>query len=209
MESAFRDAADVELIETFAWDGAQFPRIDRHFERLGRSAARMGRAFNRQAAQDLLRAQVTSAVPQRMRLTLNAQNQLSLQTYPLGPSPQLWRVALAQERLCAQDPWLSLKSTRRATHDRARASLPAGIDEYLFLNERDELCEGTITTVFFDLGAGLSTPPLSVGALPGVLRAQMLAEGRVREAVLHRDQLPQAQLWLGNSLRGFWRAELV
>ena len=35
-----------------------------------------------------------------------------------------------------------------ARYDAARAALPAGVDEVVFLNERGEVCEGTITNVF-------------------------------------------------------------
>ena len=65
-----------------------------------------------------------------------------------------WRVGLADARLRSDDPWLRVKSTRREAYDAARAALPAGLDEVIFLNERGEVCDGTITTVFFDRGAG-------------------------------------------------------
>ena len=51
--------------------------------------------------------------------------------------------------------------------------MPEGLDELLFLNERGEVCDGTITTLFFDRGEGLRTPPLSCGLLAGVLRAEL------------------------------------
>src|SRR5690606_16981568 len=103
--------------------------------------------------------------------------------------------------------WLQVKSSRRAAYDAARAALPPGLDEVVFLNERGEVCDGTITTLFFDAGGGLRTPPLSSGLLPGVLREEMLAQGRCREAVLHAADLGRVQLWLGNSLRGLVRAD--
>ena len=64
--------------------------------------------------------------------------------------------------------------------------LPAGVDEAVLLNERGEVCDGTITSVFVDRGGGLVTPPLGCGLLPGVLRGEMLARGACREAVLRR-----------------------
>ena len=48
----------------------------------------------------------------------------------------------------------------------------------------------------------------AVGLLPGVLRAELLAEGRCREAELAPDDLRGAFL-VGNALRGLIRAELV
>ena len=61
---------------------------------------------------------------------------------------------------------------------------------------------GTITTVFFDAGQGLRTPPLRCGLLPGVLREEMLDTGLAQEAVLLAADLPRVRLWVGNSLRG-------
>ena len=58
--------------------------------------------------------------------------------------------------------------------------------------------DGTITTVFFDRGQGLRTPPLTSGLLPGVLRAEI---GCPEEVLLAQD-LPQVRLWVGNAVRG-------
>jgi 4-amino-4-deoxychorismate lyase len=87
--------------------------------------------------------------------------------------------------------------------------LPAGVDEAVFLNERGEVCEGAITTVFADLGDGLVTPPLACGLLPGILRAEMLTLGRAREGLLGMDDLVRAQLFVGNALRGLIPARLA
>jgi para-aminobenzoate synthetase/4-amino-4-deoxychorismate lyase len=50
----------------------------------------------------------------------------------------------------------------------------------------------------------LLTPPLEAGLLPGVLRAELIAEGKAREAPLTPDAL-DGEVWLGNSLRGLIR----
>ena len=85
-----------------------------------------------------------------------------------------------------------------AAYDQARAALPERLDEVLFQNERGEVCDGSISTVCFDRGQGMRTPPLTSGLLPGVLRAEM---GCPEEVLLAAD-LPQVQLWIGNALRG-------
>ena len=46
------------------------------------------------------------------------------------------------------------------------------------------------------------------GALPGVLRAELLASGQAREAVLRPADLV-AGFWLGNALRGLMPARLA
>jgi 4-amino-4-deoxychorismate lyase len=133
-----------------------------------------------------------------MRLTLDREGRVEWTVTPLPAPKAAWRVGLAPERLASDDPWLRVKSTRRAAYDRARAGLPEGLDEVIFLNQRREVCDGSITTVFFDRGQGMRTPPLSSGLLPGVLRSELGCP----EEVLSAEDLPRVRLWVGNALRG-------
>jgi hypothetical protein len=48
----------------------------------------------------------------------------------------------------------------------------------------------------------------ALGLLPGVLREQLISEGRAREAALTLDDLAGG-FWIGNALRGLMRAVLV
>ena len=201
MESALRagaGAAGLKLIETLwlgmarRWCGCRC--IWRGWRA---SAQALGWGCDLATVDAALRAAVPAGAA-RMRLTLDAFGAVEVQAAALPPAKPEWRVGLAAERLFSGDPWLTVKSTRRAAYDAARAALPAGVDEVILLNERGEVCDGSITTVFFDRGAGMRTPPLSCGLLPGVLRAQL---GVTEEVLLAKD-LPNVQLWVGNSLRG-------
>ena len=194
MEGALREGGGepgLRLIETVLWDGAGAPRWALHRERLRRSAGLLGWPC----------PEVSPSGPDhpaRLRLTLDREGVVDWTVAALPPAKAEWRVGLASERLASDDPWLRVKSTKREVYDRARAGLPQGLDEVIFLNERGEVCEGTITSVFFDRGQGLRTPPLSCGLLPGVLRAEL---GCAEEVLLAED-LPKARLWVGNALRG-------
>ena len=194
MESALREGCGepgLRLIETMLWDGTKAPRWPLHLARLQRSAALLGWPCPglQPSGPDH---------PARLRLTLDARGTAEWTVAALPPVPATWRVGLASERLSSTDPWLQVKSTRRAAYDRARAALPEGLDEVIFLNERGEVCDGSITTVFFDRGEGMRTPPLSCGLLPGVLRAELA----FAEEVLLAKDMPRARLWVGNALRG-------
>jgi 4-amino-4-deoxychorismate lyase len=211
MESTLRRGAgapDLRLIETLGWDGAHFVRLDLHLARLAASAAQLGWACSPRDVCAALIATVGTA-PARVRLTQDASGTLDVTLAAIPAKAALWQVALAADNLSSDDPWLAIKSTNRPAYDAARANLAAGQDEVIFQNERGEVCDGSITTVFFDAGDGLSTPPLTSGLLPGVLRAEMLAAGTVREAVLHASHLGRVQLWVGNSLRGLIPAVFV
>ena len=112
-----------------------------------------------------------------MRLTLDARRggrRRPQRRY--APGPEVWRCASPTQRLDPDDPWLRVKTTERALYDAARAALPPGVDEMLFLNRRGEVCEGTIANVFLERDGVLLTPPLGCGLLPG--RAARAAAAR-------------------------------
>jgi len=211
VESALRRSAPagLTLIETFRWEPVGgFVQLPAHLARMARGAAALGVGFKRGAVDRVLAA-VRGGEPLRVRLTLALDGGVAVAATPLGPHAALWRVGLAEARLRSDDPWLRLKTSARMTYDAVRAGLPFGIDEAVLLNERGEVCDGTITNVFLDRGGGLETPPLGCGLLPGVLRGEMLARGECREAVLREGDLGEGALFVGNSLRGLIPARLV
>ena len=201
MESALREGGrqpGLRLIETVLWDGQAAPRWPLHLARLQRSAGLLGWTCP-------LVLPHGPDHPARLRLTLEGEGQVVWETFPLPPLSPEWRVGLASQRLASADVWLKVKSTRRALYDQTRAALPEGLDELIFQNERGEVCEGTITSVFFDRGQGMRTPPLTSGLLPGVLRAELACP----EEVLLAEDLPRVRLWVGNALRGLIPAIVV
>jgi len=210
VESALRRSApaDLRLIETLRWEpGGGFVRLPRHLARLARGAAALAVPLDVAAVERLL-ADVAGAAALRVRLTVALDGTPAVETAPLPAGKPAWRVHVAEARLASGDPWMRVKTSERRVYDAARDALPAGIDEVLFLNERGEVCDGAITSVFVTLSGALVTPPLRCGLLPGVLREEMLAEGLCREAVLGREDLAEG-LMVGNALRGLIPARLA
>ncbi|GAB4386519.1 aminotransferase class IV family protein [Albidovulum sp.] len=202
-------SADTRLIETFAWDGTGFRRLDAHLARARASAQALGFVWQARRIEQALAA-IGGAAPLRVRLTIGRAGDAEATATPLPANPPQWRIAVAADRLDPDAALLRHKTTERALYDRTRAALPAGIDEALFLNRRGEAAEGTISNLFADPGDGvLRTPPLACGCLPGILRAELLASGRAREAVLRPPDLARARLYMGNALRGLIPARLV
>jgi 4-amino-4-deoxychorismate lyase len=194
VEGALRECGrepGLKLIETMLWDGMHAPRWALHAARLRRSADLLG-----WSCPDI--APVGPEHPARLRLTLDRTQEVEWTATALPAPKATWRVGLAAARLRSDDPWLRVKTTRRDVYDRARATLPLGLDEVILSNERGEVCDGSITTVFFDRGQGMRTPPLSSGLLPGVLRTELACP----EEVLLSGDLPHVRLWVGNALRG-------
>ncbi|SFO13685.1 4-amino-4-deoxychorismate lyase [Mesorhizobium sp. NFR06] len=217
VESALRNGngAGFELIETMRWEpGSGFLRLERHLARLYASAAELGFACDPERIGQALSGAVGGrglALRVRLALQSNGEAAAAAQAYEPLPADKVWRLQLARIRLDSGNMLLRHKTNRRETYQHARAEyLATRADEVLLANERGELCEGTITNVFADFGDGLlATPRLDCGLLPGILRGELLDEGRAVEAIYSFDDLKAAKaIFVGNSLRGLIPARL-
>lgn len=197
-------AQGIRLIETLGWDGTGHPRLQLHLARLARGAQLLGYPCDLALARGALMGTARGA-PTRCRLTLGADGGVQVATAPMPQAKPVWNIALAPQRLDSADPYLRIKSTQRAAYDAARAAMAQGLDEVILLNERGEVADGSITTLFFDRGQGMRTPPLSSGALPGILRQELACP----EETLFAGDMAGITLWVGNSLRGLMPARYV
>jgi 4-amino-4-deoxychorismate lyase len=218
LESPLRDGdpAGFQLIETMRWEpGAGFVRFARHIARLRASSAELGFACDPERIGKVLRDAVSgSSSALRTRLVLSRVGEAAASAQPYEPlaADRIWILRVARTGLDSRDTLLRHKTSRRQLYMDARAEYPlAQADEVLLANERGQICEGTITNVFADFGDGLlATPRLDCGLLPGVLRAELLDEGRASETIYSLDDLKSAKaLFVGNSLRGLIPAKLV
>jgi para-aminobenzoate synthetase/4-amino-4-deoxychorismate lyase len=201
LKARFLECAPLKLIETLRWDGV-FTRLERHLDRLEASARVFGFGYATQAARLALDAGVAGRNgPQRVRLTLDESGIHEASAQALEPDPPHWRWALSPQHSCSTDVLLRHKTSRRELYD---APHP-GLDEMVFCNERGEVTEGARSNIFVKRDGVLLTPPLAAGVLPGVLRAELIAQGRAREAALTPGDL-EGEMYFGNSLRGLVRA---
>ena len=194
---------NLELIETFMWDPEKgAPDIDLHLERMCKSAANLKFKFEiSEIKQKIVKIKSQSRL--RCRLTLRFDGKINLTTAPLTPNSKNWILGLSETILNSSDPWLLHKSSNRALYDAERAKLPDGIDEFIYLNERNEVCEGTITNIFVKKAGQWLTPPLSSGCLPGVLRRKKIEDGSCKVKIVTFSDLHDAEkIIVGNALRG-------
>ncbi|MCF6367775.1 aminotransferase class IV family protein [Rhizobium halophilum] len=208
-----RQTGDLALIETLRWEPEQgFLRLNQHLRRLNRSIDALGFLPPADPAMALKLA-VSGDQPLRVRLSVSYRGKTEVTAAPFEPEPEgkIWRLRIAAQSLSSDDAFLRHKTTRRDFYEAARAEFPLEeADEVLLLNERGELCEGTITNLFIETGDGiLLTPAISSGLLPGILRAELIREGKARSEVLKPAALSNRRLFVGNALRGLIPAELV
>ena len=218
----------LALFETMRWDHGELCRWERHLARLTASAAALGTPLDAAAAASAVTSAVASAVasagtrvdlvdgasqggPLRVRLELRADGTLAVDVLPhtdtapgsaAGQAEQI--VVWSAVPIRADDLARRHKTTDRALYDAATAwAADAGVADVLFVNEHGRVAEGAISNVFLRGPDGRwRTPPVADGALPGVLRAEMVALGQAVEAPLSPQDLLAGSVAIGNALRG-------
>ena len=200
------DAPRFDLIETMAFDPEEgVLRVEAHLARMKASAEALGFAFDRHDTRNELQAatfRLRRAA--RIRLLAARTGRIAIEIGPL-PAPRAapLEVAIVPLPVAPGDFRLRHKTSDRDFLDRARAA--AGTDEVAFAGPDGSLTEGSFTTIFVERDGTLVTPPLARGLLPGVLRAELIAEGRAVEGDLAPADLTDG-FFMGNALRGLMPA---
>lgn len=201
--------ANFDLIETMAFDAAEgVLRLDAHLARLGASARTFGFGFDRHAIRNMLQhATFHQRSAARIRLRLSAAGSVAIE---VGPMPALPTapvgVALVPLPVESADIRVRHKTSDRAFYDEARKA--SGAFEVLFVDSAGRLTEGSFTNIFVERDGQLLTPPLALGMQAGILRAELLSDGKAQEAELTAADLTDG-FWIGNAVRGLIRATLL
>jgi para-aminobenzoate synthetase component 1 len=200
------------LIETMRADHAgTIGLLPYHLKRLKDSAHALNYQWPGQEALMASIQQALSAAPdageQRVRLLLEPSGKFSIECASLPGLQTLPAIAIAPLRLNSTEPLLQHKTTYRPWYAPTTSWLASHIDffDLIFLNERDELCEGSRSNIYIKKNGIWTTPPLTNGLLGGVQRAQLLDTQQATEGRLTREDLlkPGAQIRLSNGLRGW------
>jgi para-aminobenzoate synthetase/4-amino-4-deoxychorismate lyase len=200
-------AGPPDLIETMRITGGALPDLDAHLARMAASAAFLGLRFNAPAARTMALSAAKAMAEARLRLLAGPGGALAVQVSPPPPPLALpLRVAVVPLPVPLTDWRLRHKTTDRSFYDEARRTANAA--EVVFETPDGGLTEGSFTSLFVPRDGTLLTPPASLGLLPGVLRARLLAQGQARQAPLTRADLAHG-FFLGNALRGLMPAVLA
>ena len=200
-----------DLIETMhADDAGLIDLMPEHLARLAHSAGTLGYSYPGDFA--VMQAIQTACsdhrgISRRVRLLLNQSGALSVQAAPLGALVGSPLIGLSALVLKSTEPLLQHKTTHRPWYDATTVwlSTHSAYFDQIFVNERQELCEGSRSNIYLLKQGVWLTPPLASGLLGGTMRTRLLDSGQVQEAVLHLSDLPDAQaVRLSNGLRGWF-----
>ena len=204
---------DFELLETLLWQH-DYRLLDYHLDRLGSSARYFGFRFDREQLLQQLRqvsAEFVVGKSYRVRLALDDSGRATLQSTEFVAQKTRGIIRITADHTRSDDVFRRHKSTVREPYDRLYAqALAEGLDDVLFMNEREELTEGAISNLFVEKDGIWFTPPLACGVLPGVFRRHLLETlPNVKERVLRVGDIKAADaIYLCSALRGLRRVHL-
>jgi para-aminobenzoate synthetase / 4-amino-4-deoxychorismate lyase len=215
LKAAFlvRTSRDFQLIETMLWNG-DFSFLSMHLDRLEASAEYFNFSYDRAAiTEQLIDVSNLFQLKQhyRVRLLLSATGSATITTTEHAPDAPTGLIRLSWERTSSRDLFLRHKTTHRKLYESQYAEARANsFDDTIFLNEKEEVTEGTISNIFIRRTNRLFTPPLSSGVLPGVFRRHLLeTNADAEECVLTIPDLESADaVFLCNAVRGLWQVKL-
>ncbi len=195
-----------KLVETMLFlpeKGYPFKKL--HMKRLSQSAKYFGFPFEKKHAEQVLQEAATYLeIPAKIRLLLNRLGRLELEAYTLKPIKYPVKIGILKRICSKEERFLYHKTTYRPWYEEARKIADKeGLFDIIFINEDEELSEGTISNLFLEKNGKLFTPRLSAGLLPGVLRESLLSCGKAHEKKITIKDLETADsVYIGNAVRG-------
>lgn len=205
---------ELSLIETMLCVDDEIRLLELHLKRLRESA----RFFGYPCRLKSIRAGLADAAAglagrHKLRLRLDPDGRLSLESSTVEPVAGPVRVALYPEPVDSGDLLLYHKTTCRPLQTRALAAARSrGLFDCLLRNQDGQLTEGAICNLYLERRGVLFTPPRRCGLLAGVFRQHLKQrqDPPVRERVLDPGDLASCdRLWISNAVRGLVQAELV
>lgn len=201
------------VFETMAFQNGMPLRLDRHLTRLTRGLQVLGMGTHIDVL-DIQRgaaalADVNDVTEGALRLTVLRGSgargvlpkDIGMQTILMSLTPAklcddtpLKLVVAKNTRRNDQSPMSTIKSTNYGDAILARMEADkAGADDALMLNTRGTFAEATAANVFCVIDDRLITPPVSDGALPGVMREIVIDQEDVKEVSITEADLSEAQ----------------
>lgn len=200
VKSRFLHTSPVEfqLIESMLLEDGEYFLLARHLERLRDSAEYFRFRFPEEEIKAALARMATGT--SKVRLVLWKDGHIETQISQIENADLVKHVGLAQKPVDSSDRYLYHKTTLRDYYS----------EDVIFWNERGEVTESRMANVVVSIEGELFTPPVSCGLLPGTFRAQLLAEGKIKERVITIEELRNAnEFFLINSVRRWVRVRLV
>ncbi len=198
-----------EIFETMLFErGRGYLWLDEHLDRMEKSQKYFLRSFDRGKIEAAL-SRLSRRLPPLARTRISVDENGTPRAKWSGLAAKGWgkrklTVLISDKRTSSADIMLRHKTSMRKLYDdELKKAKIAGYDEVIFANEKGEITEGAISSVFAKTKNGWITPPPSCGLLPGIWRNHEILRLGAKEQIIGIEELMQFnEVVIGNSVRG-------
>ncbi|TVX93557.1 aminodeoxychorismate synthase component I [Paenibacillus agilis] len=201
-----------ELLEIVKLEQGQFIQLELHLKRLEQTADFFDYLFDHDnVISELLSYSFTLAHDKSWEITIyineSGVTRLASSLFKELDSIQTGKLAL--RAVCRKSKHLFHNTTIRLKNEQIQIE-DENCFETLLWNEEDELTEFTSGNLVVKFEGQYYTPPVDCGLLPDIMRAELLATGKISERIFLKDKILELdEIWMVNSLRGWVRIQLL
>ena len=178
--------------------------LERHLSRLRSSANALGLTSREADFAEIINT-LTSKNGMRhaaCRITLGT-GHMSVSLRAMPETKEAYRLSMTADIRETPGRFRHKLADRRAYEEMKAAASSREADDALIISADGKILETTTANIFFIKGADISTPPLSLPILPGIIRAIVLEKAQVTERIINRDELHAYEsAFITNSLKG-------
>ncbi|MGQ9798742.1 MAG: aminodeoxychorismate synthase component I [Ignavibacterium sp.] len=141
----------------------------------------------------------------RMKMILTKTGSVNIQTEEFIQHNTRVKIILSENKINSRNRFQYFKTTNRKLYDSEYQHYKSkGYFDVIYLNENDDVAEGSITNIFIKKGDVITTPSLQCGILSGIYRKYFIrTHPEIKEKRILLDELITAdEIILTNSVRG-------
>ena len=178
-----------QIFESLLWDGENYFLLERHIDRMLKSADFFAFTTDAGSIADYLHT-LSKELPNqhcKVRLLLSDDGSFRSEFATASKSVPV-NVELARYPVDETSVWLAHKTTVRSIYNEARANCPDA-DDVLLWNRKGFLTESSVANVAVQKDGLWYTPTLNQGLLPGTHRDHLLASGELSEKDISIEEI--------------------
>jgi len=197
---------NFEIFETILLENGEYFLLQSHLSRLNSTASYFMFYYDEKKIKSKLRVLSNSlnSDKYRVKCILNKWGDVTLEYLPIIKEDDNVKLIISDEIIDSRDKYYYFKTSNRTLYDTAKIEAnKKGYFESIFVNERNELTEGSFTNLFIKKGSKWFTPPVASGLLDGCYRKYLLkTTDNCEEKILKLSDITEADsIKLVNSVR--------
>lgn len=195
---------NFQLIETMKVQNSKIILKEEHFARLKKSCS----FFNFKYPIEI--EEYKPIKDGMLRLLVNKDGSYFIEYKEINDEIKTNKIAISKNKVYSRNIFLQHKTTIRKHYKETGEKIKRNeVFDEIYLNEKDEITEGSRSNIVIKQNGILYTPPIKCGLLNGTYRSKLIKENKIKEKILYIKDLRNAEeIYCINSVRGMVKVEI-